>query len=241
MTHTTPPDACTHKHTRAHTQSDAKPLFSIQPVRHTQPMSATPHHTPHTHCLPDSTQGTHATHHRAHTPQHGCVLSAVSMTTANAASCTLSPQSQALQGKSEMAHLCSLAFFLLPPPLPLPLLLGPSRTCPSHQGPGHTSAVWHPPGFPDHLPAGTHWPRQIPNLQTELPDPPGSPTSWSERLGSKACLPSPLAPPPLRGKMSDSLSQWWRQAGWRGSDSASRVQSEKSFSCHYPARERLAR
>lgn len=81
-----------------------------------------------------------------------------------------------------MAHLCSLAFFLLPPPLPLLLLLGPSRTCPSHQGPGHTSAVWHPPGFPDHGPSRL--------------EPTGPGRSRTSRLSSKTLL----APPPPGGK-----------------------------------------
>lgn len=62
-----------------------------------------------------------------------------------------------------------------------------------------------------------------------MPPPPGG------KAGESRPASPPPALPPLRGKMSDSLSQWRQQAGWRGSDSAaaSRVQSEKSFSCHY--------
>lgn len=176
--------------------------------------------------------------HRAPTPHRGhTIICCIHDHKANAATCTQSPHSQTPRTKAETAHLCPQPF-----PHHFSLLLGPSRTYSNHQG----------PATPLCLASGAFLTTVLPGLDPTGPDesvtsslssktlPP--PSSWRERPSSKACLPSPSAPPPSREKMSDSLSQWWQRAGWRGSDSAaSRVRSEKSFSCHYPARERLAR
>lgn len=177
--------------------------------------------------------------HRAPTPLRGhTIICCIHDRKANAATGTHSPRSQTPRTKSETDHLCPSAFPppLLPPSWPFQNLLQLPGPCP------HLCC----------LASRAFLTTVLPGLDPTGPDASVTsqlssktltpPSSWRERPSSEACLPSPSAPPPSRGKMSDSLSQWWQRAGWRGSDSAaSRAQSEKSFSCHYPARERLAR
>lgn len=154
--------------------------YSPPPVytacKHTPAIHTAPH-TSHAHCLTHGTQGTHTTH-RAH------IICFIPDHKSNAAAYARSPQSQPLQDK--VRNSSSLPFASSTSPSFLAFSEPTQVTSATPLLSGH---LW---GFPDYCPA---WPDEsvTSRLSTKTLTPP---TSRRERPRSKACFPSPSAPPP---------------------------------------------